>query len=99
LSYSAEPPRWIDALQKLAHDALAVAQGAAPRYFPEAALQPLSGLGTSSRSIYKLTEWSQSLNAAARTASHPFAVELMAEALTIAARKALIPVKPANLLN
>jgi DNA polymerase III subunit delta' len=91
-AYSNEPPRWIDALQKIAHDALAVAQGAAPRYFPEQTLEPLKNLGASNRAVFKLTEWAQSLRTAARSASHPFSADLMAEALAIAARKALTPV-------
>jgi len=72
------PPQAIDALQKLCHDLLARATGAAPRFF-EAAELPAA---TPALTLRALTDWSRALSQAARTAEHPFNPGLMLEALT-----------------
>lgn len=76
------PPRVIDALQKLCHDAMAVATGAPPRFFEASDLPAGASLAT-------LSEWARELMRAARTAEHPFNAGLMIEALVSRARTAL----------
>ena len=75
-------PRAVDALQKLCHDASCVAVGAAPRYFPAAAVpagaNPLA-----------LVEWSRDLDRAARHAGHTWNAGLMVEALVLRGQRAL----------
>lgn len=72
----------VEALQKLVHDQLAVAVGAAPRYFPADALQPAAPLAA-------LTDWSRELGRIARHAEHPWNAGLAAEALVAQGAKAL----------
>lgn len=72
----------IDALQKLCHDALCVAVGAAPRYFP-------SGRVPSGRSVPVLTSWARRLSAQARHKEHPWTGALMVESLLIQAQRAM----------
>lgn len=79
----------VDALQKLVHDQLAVAVGAAPRYFPADALQPRARLA-------ELIAWSQALNRIARHAEHPWNPGLAAEALVAQGAKALSGVENAR---
>ena len=84
------PPHAVEALQKICHDLMALAAGAAPRYFTPADLpsRPLDmGL---------LAEWSRTLARAARTADHPFNAGLMAEALAAEARRVLMSGQPAR---
>ena len=84
------PPHAVEALQKICHDLMALAAGAAPRYFTPADLpsRPLDmGL---------LAEWSRTLAQAARTADHPFNAGLMAEALAAEARRVLMSGQPAR---
>ena len=74
--------RVVDALQKLCHDVLCLAVGAAPRYFPRDALgspPPLGGL----------LDWSRELQRLARQAEHPLNAGLATEALLSRARQAL----------
>jgi len=77
-------PRAVDALFKVCHDALAVAHGAAPRYFPAeqvpAAAQP-----------QRLAAWSHELARVARHAEHPWNEGLLLEALVKAGAQALAP--------
>jgi len=68
------PAQAIDVLQKICHDLLASAAGAAPRFFAAEDLPPAPPMRT-------LGEWSRSLAQAARTAEHPFNAGLMLEAL------------------
>jgi DNA polymerase III subunit delta' len=75
-------PRVVDALQKLCHDAACVAAGAAPRYFPVAAVSP-------GADVLALTEWSGELRRAARHAEHPWNAALMIEALVQRGQRAL----------
>lgn len=79
-------PRLLDALHKLCHDALCVACGAPPRYYPEAALPK-------GASIAALNGWSKALNTTLRHAEHPWSGPLMVESLVQQARAALAPAK------
>ena len=76
------PPQAIEALQKLCHDLLAHACGAAPRYFVASDLPAAPPLAA-------LAQWSKSLVQAARTAEHPFNAGLMLEALVAQAQQTL----------
>lgn len=78
-------PRLLDALHKLCHDALCVACGAAPRYFPAASL-PKPG------SVAALNAWSRELGTTLRHAEHPWSGPLMVESLVLQAKRALVPV-------
>ncbi len=77
-------PRLIEMLQKLCHDALCVAAGAAPRYFPAASLPPAADAAA-------LSAWWRELARSARHAEHPWNAALMNESLVAAAREALAP--------
>lgn len=75
-------PQVVQWLQKLCHDLMCVAQGAAPRYF---AGQDLPA----PPSAMVLARWAKSLSQEARTAEHPFNAGLMTEALVAQARTVL----------
>ncbi|WP_156781714.1 DNA polymerase III subunit delta' [Comamonas aquatica] len=75
-------PDVVQWLQKLCHDLMCVAQGAAPRYF---AAQDLPA----PPSAMILARWAKSLAQEARTAEHPFNASLMTEALVAQARTVL----------
>jgi DNA polymerase-3 subunit delta' len=75
-------PDVVQWLQKLCHDLMCVAQGAAPRYF---AAQDLPA----PPSAMILARWAKSLAQEARTAEHPFNAGLMTEALVAQARTVL----------
>lgn len=75
-------PRVVDMLQKLCHDAMRLAAGAAPRYFPAAALPAASAPAA-------LSVWARELARSARQAEHPWNAGLMVESLTQQARLAL----------
>ena len=75
-------PRVVDALQKLCHDAACVAAGAAPRYFPAAAVR-------ADVDLLALVEWSRELDRAARHADHTWNAGLMVEALVLRGQRAL----------
>lgn len=75
-------PQVVQWLQKLCHDLMCVAQGAAPRYF---AAQDLP----KAPSAMVLARWAKSLAQEARTAEHPFNAGLMTEALVAQARTVL----------
>ena len=81
------PPQAVDALQKLCHDLLAHACGAAPRYFVASDLPAALPLAA-------LAQWSKSLVQAARTAEHPFNAGLMLEALVAQAQQTLHSAPP-----
>jgi DNA polymerase-3 subunit delta' len=72
-------PRLREVLQKLCHDAMAVAAGAPPRYFPAASLPPAAAWP-------RLADWSQSLARLARHDEHPFNAPLITESLLTEAR-------------
>ena len=75
-------PRVIDALQKLCHDSACVAAGAAPRYFPAAAIargaEPAA-----------LDAWRAELTRVARNAEHPWNAPLLIESLVQQGQRAL----------
>jgi DNA polymerase-3 subunit delta' len=81
-------PRLVDALQKLCHDAMCLSCGAAPRYFPPAALPTGAALPA-------LNDWAKALSRTSRHAEHPWNLPLMAESLVQQARNALISARPA----
>ena len=77
-------PLAIDALQKLAHDALLAACGAPPRYLSAEALPPGGDVG-------RLTAWAAELRRIARHAEHPWNAGLMIESLVQQGMRALAP--------
>ena len=81
-------PRLIESLQKLCHDALCVAAGAAPRYFPAASLKGVrrSAEGAVTQPLHA---WERELQRAARFAEHPWNAGLLAESLVEQGREAL----------
>jgi DNA polymerase III subunit delta' len=86
-------PRLVNALQKLCHDALCLAVGAPPRYFPAVAL------GRTAKAA-ALLDWARSLALAARQSEHPWHADLMTESLIQQGQRALtehavLRVKPA----
>ncbi|MBG9386940.1 DNA polymerase III subunit delta' [Caenimonas aquaedulcis] len=76
------PAQALDALQKLCHDLLATACGAAPRFFETADLPAPGPAGA-------MAAWSRELMRTARTVEHPFNAGLMLESLVSGARSAL----------
>lgn len=77
-------PRVVDMLLKLCHDAMRLAAGSAPRYFPPSAMPPAASLPA-------LAAWARELQQSARNAEHPWNAGLMVESLTQRARQALAP--------
>ncbi|HET9820370.1 MAG TPA: DNA polymerase III subunit delta' [Burkholderiaceae bacterium] len=71
-------PRVGEALGKLAHDLLCTAAGGAARYYPQAALAPLT---QRLPPLPRLIAWSRSLARAARHEDHPWHASLRIEAL------------------
>ncbi|MEN9842742.1 MAG: hypothetical protein RLZZ612_571 [Pseudomonadota bacterium] len=67
-------------LQKLCHDLMAVAVGAAPRFFAAAHLPPAPTLHT-------LQAWAKTLNDTARTVEHPFHAALALDAWLAGAQR------------
>lgn len=78
-------PRLVDALQKLCHDLMLAAAGAAPRYFPAASLPAAAA------PMAELAAWAEALRRAARHAEHPWNAGLMAEALVLRGQRATSP--------
>ncbi len=76
------PAEAVNALQKLCHDMLAVAAGAAPRFFLPQELPPAPSLSA-------LGDWARELAHNAGSADHPFNAGLMLESLVGRARSAL----------
>jgi DNA polymerase-3 subunit delta' len=72
----------LDALQKLCHDALALACGAEPRYFPRASLGAAA-------EVAALLQWWRDLARLAQDVEHPWGVELALESLVEQSREAL----------
>ena len=82
-----QPLGWvIGVLQKICHDLLAQASGAAPRFFDAADLPPVP---QGPAALEALTAWAAELRQAARTADHPFQPGLALEAQAARALKAL----------
>ena len=78
------PLPWVvDDLQKLCHDAMSIAAGASPRYFPPGSLPPPV------TELRPLLDWAEALRRSARHADHPWNVELAVESLVEQGRKAL----------
>ncbi len=77
-------PQLIDAMQKLCHDAVAVNQGAAPRFF-----EPANLAGSARAKLLTLTDWGVKLAQARKIADHPFNLGLLQEALVSQAQYAL----------
>lgn len=75
-------PIVVETLQKLCHDALSIACGAAPRYFPVNSLP-----GTSDP--VALLHWSRELGRLAGEADHPWSTDLAVENLVEQSREAL----------
>jgi DNA polymerase III subunit delta' len=82
-------PQVVDTLQKLCHDALALASGGACRYFP-------AGSVPAKASPSALAAWSQELARVARHDEHPWNEPLMQDALLAAAVRALRPAPLSN---
>jgi len=74
--------RQLAVLQKLCHDLMAQASGAAPRYFPVSQLPPAPRWTA-------LAQWSKELLAAARSVEHPYNPGLMQEAWAARTRQVL----------
>jgi DNA polymerase-3 subunit delta' len=74
-------PRVVDTLQKLCHDAMRLAAGSAPRYFPPQSMPAPASLAG-------LSAWARELARTARQAEHPWNTGLMVESLTQQARQA-----------
>jgi DNA polymerase-3 subunit delta' len=81
------PPQLLDLLLKLCHDAMAVAGGALPRYFP-------AGSVPAGASPARLRAWSLELQRVARHAAHPWNEGVLSDALVAAAARALRPPAP-----
>ena len=75
-------PLAVEALQKVCHDALCLACGGAPRYFPRDRL-------AQDASLAALLRWSRELARVAVEAEHPWAVDLAIESLVEQGREAL----------
>ena len=74
-------PRAIDALLRLCHDAMAVAAGGTPRFYPP-------GSVPAGASLQALAEWSKALTRASRHDEHPWNAGLLVEALVTQGRRA-----------
>lgn len=75
-------PGLVAVLQKICHDALCVAHGAAPRFFAVADVPAKAH-------PWRLAQWARSLNDTARHAQHPYHQPLMLDALISQAQRAL----------
>lgn len=80
-------PQALDTLLKLAHDAMAVATGAAPRYFPAGSLPAT----LAADALPGLNAWSAELRRVARHATHPWNEGVLIDALVAQAARALAP--------
>jgi DNA polymerase-3 subunit delta' len=76
------PAEFVEALQKLCHDLVALRSGAAPRFFAPGDLPAPASVGA-------LTAWWRQLAETSRTVDHPFNAGLMLEDLVAQARAAL----------
>lgn len=72
----------VESLQKLCHDAMLAACGAAPRFFP-------AGSVPAAAELRRLTDWGQALRRVARHADHPWNATLMLESLLLQGQRAL----------
>lgn len=76
-------PQTVTLLQKICYDMICLAQGAQPRYFSQKALPKKVAFEA-------LSAWSKSLITSAQTASHPYNLGLMQEALVSQAKHYLM---------
>lgn len=83
-------PEVLAILQRVCHDAMCLAAGAGPRYFPPAAFEGLSAL-RGAAALPRLADWSRELTRLVRHAEHPYAAALALEAVVAQARQALAP--------
>jgi len=79
--------RVVDVLLRLAHDALAVAAGAAPRFFPADSVPR-------GASLPALAAWTKALQRVARHAEHPWHVALLTESLVAQGRACFVSAGP-----
>ncbi|MED5622010.1 DNA polymerase III subunit delta' [Ideonella sp. BN130291] len=77
-------PRVVDTLHKLCHDAMLVALGASPRYFPEASVPAGAHLAM-------LSAWAKNLTRTARHDEHPWNAPLLIESLVLEGARAWPP--------
>lgn len=82
-------PRILDTLHKVCHDAMCVAAGAEPRYFPRDSL-PVAG------AMPALASWKADLDRLARHDEHPFLEALIVDSLVARAARALNSGRSAN---
>jgi len=80
-------PRVVDALNKLCHDAMALAAGGAPRYFPAGSVPPGATLPA-------LNAWASELARVARHDEHAWNEGLLVESLVSQGRAALAAAAP-----
>lgn len=76
-------PLAIECLHKFCHDAMAVAVGAAPRFFPVGSFEVRGA------SLAALSAWARELGRCARHAEHPWNATLLLESLLAQGRRAL----------
>lgn len=76
-------PLAIESLHKLCHDAMAIAVGSTPRYFPADSM-PRAALG-----LAPLVAWERCLTQTARHADHPWNAALLLESLVTQGKQAL----------
>ncbi len=79
-------PRVVETLQKVCHDAMAVAAGGQPRFLPQGSLPDSLLAGAR---IPPLASWSRELLRVARHDDHPWNAGLLIEALVAQGRQAL----------
>jgi DNA polymerase-3 subunit delta' len=82
-------PLAVEALQKICHDALCVACGGAPRYFPPDCIPP-------GAEVHALLRWSRELARVAQEAEHPWSIDLAVESLVEQGRQALKTTRSAH---
>ena len=82
--------RVIDTLFKLCHDAMRLAAGAPPRYFPAQAMRAWAGRTADTTA---LDAWYRELGRVARHAEHPWQAALTIETLVLQARNACASAK------
>jgi len=88
---AASLPTWpiarvVDMMFKLCHDAMRMAVGAAPRYFPA---QAMCGVADRAADITALGDWYRELGRIARHSEHPWQAALTIESLVLQAKTAL----------
>lgn len=85
--------RVVDMMFKVCHDAMRVAAGAAPRYFP---LEALPTVANDAADLAALSGWYRELGCIARHAEHPWQAALTIESLVLRAKTALAVTKSSS---